>query len=750
MWAGAFCRCALAVLALVAAATTNGAFAQINTQQAMRIGKNAIFFEDYVLAIQYFNQVIAVKPHLAEPYHCRAVAKISLEDYIGARDDASMSIDRNPFVMENYRIRAVARHNLHDFAGAIEDYRICIAEHPDDKDLLMNMAICEYELKDYEHAMQHFKHIAERDTTNSQARIGIAQLLMAKNDTAQALQYLTDAISINKNDVQARLQRCDIYWNQLGDKQRALDDLDEVIKLEPAHTEYYINRAYMRYKNDDYEGAMSDFNYVISLEPDNVTAHYDRALLRTEVGEDNAALDDYEKVLKHEPDNEAALHNRASLYMKTGQYRKAIAALTDLLRHDPKNFVALYNRAMLNMNTRQYRAAADDLTKVLAKYPKFESGYMMRAAARKQLGDQQGMNADMKRAMAIMKAKGVHYSNYNPIHHEVRLAEEQSKLQAEQRAAQQAELEEKRRQAAQRGDTIAEPTQEQVAEKFNELLTVKLDNSFKPEYNNRSRGHVQNDHSAIEPAGQFILSYHSVDNELQGGRTHFMREVTQINQLHLLPAQLSLVCDLNEPLDEEASAAHFAALDSINKRIGTLEHPRAVDFFARAMEHFTLKDFGSAIDDATRAIAADKRFTLAQMLLFNATMKSCEIDDKQDGSSTGNADDIAARKMLRQKQRNEQLQQLLTLINNVIKTSPSNACAFYNRGRVLAMMGNNAEAIDSYSMAIAANPELGEAYFNRGLLRLAAGDKALGNDDLSKAGELGMMQSYSIMKRMRN
>ncbi|MDE7144952.1 MAG: hypothetical protein K2O30_02220, partial [Duncaniella sp.] len=42
--------------------------AQINTDQVMRIGMNNLYFEDYVLSIQYFNQVINVKPYLAQPY----------------------------------------------------------------------------------------------------------------------------------------------------------------------------------------------------------------------------------------------------------------------------------------------------------------------------------------------------------------------------------------------------------------------------------------------------------------------------------------------------------------------------------------------------------------------------------------------------------------------------------------------------------------------------------------------------------
>ena len=55
--------------------------AQINTDRVMNIGRNALYFEDYILSMQYFNQVIKVKPYMAEPYFYRGVAKLSLDDF---------------------------------------------------------------------------------------------------------------------------------------------------------------------------------------------------------------------------------------------------------------------------------------------------------------------------------------------------------------------------------------------------------------------------------------------------------------------------------------------------------------------------------------------------------------------------------------------------------------------------------------------------------------------------------------------
>ena len=74
-------------------------YAQINTERVMTIARNALYFEDYVLSIQYFNQVINAKPYLYEPYFFRALAKINLDDFQGAEADCDLAIQRNPFVV---------------------------------------------------------------------------------------------------------------------------------------------------------------------------------------------------------------------------------------------------------------------------------------------------------------------------------------------------------------------------------------------------------------------------------------------------------------------------------------------------------------------------------------------------------------------------------------------------------------------------------------------------------------------------
>lgn len=93
------------VFVILCSSWTSSIFAQINAEQVLRVGRNTLYLEDYVLSIQYFNQVIAAKPTLAQPYFYRAIAKISLDDYQGAEKDASTAIKYNPFITNAYEVR---------------------------------------------------------------------------------------------------------------------------------------------------------------------------------------------------------------------------------------------------------------------------------------------------------------------------------------------------------------------------------------------------------------------------------------------------------------------------------------------------------------------------------------------------------------------------------------------------------------------------------------------------------------------
>ena len=673
-----------------------GVHAQINTEQVVNIGRNALYFEDYILAIQYFNQAIKAKPFLAEPYFYRSVAKISLEDYRGAELDAGMAIERNPFIVDAYQVRGVARQNQGNFEAAVEDYDAGLNLMPEDKNLLINRAVCETELKNYDEAQQTFERLLQLDRRNDRAYIGLAQMNLAKADTTAALENLNKSLSLSKNNAAAYVMRAEIATRSLHDFKSAVADMDSAILLEPHYAGYFINRAYMKYNIDDYFGAMADYDYALGLDPTSTEAHFNRGLLRAEVGDNNRAISDFNYVLKK----------------------------------DASNFMALYNRALLHLRTRQYRNAVNDFTAILKKYPNFEAGYMARAEAKRRMGDNKGSEADLEKAIAIFRRNKTHVSTFDPAEIEVAAAVKK----AEQRALN-------------RGKDEPE-TAEEIMERFNTLLTVKDMNPVKPEYANRQRGHIQNDNIEVEPLPMFTLSYFSKDNKLNGN-TYYIREIGDINESRLLRGTLTLINGEHQ-LDEEEIQRNFANIDYYNSLIASSK-PRSIDYFARGMEYMLVKNPDAAISDADVAIAMSPQFMLAYFMRANAhymQYRMAQARDAQNGDLQADAPDNKSQAMLRLRQDATTLDLMIADLDQVIKLSPKNVYAHYNKGNCYMLQGDYTSAISCYTAAIEIKPDLAEAYYNRGLMYLRMGNKEMGVADLSKAGELGVLPSYNVLKRM--
>jgi tetratricopeptide (TPR) repeat protein len=86
--------------------------------------------------------------------------------------------------------------------------------------------------------------------------------------------------------------------------------------------------------------------------------------------------------------------------------------------------------------------------------------------------------------------------------------------------------------------------------------------------------------------------------------------------------------------------------------------------------------------------------------------------------------------------------------DKITQLNPDFVYAYYNRANIRCFLKDYRLALVDYNEAINRNPGFAEAYFNRGLTRLLSGDTDRGINDLSKAGELGIVEAYSIIKKM--
>lgn len=646
--------------------------AQIDTEQVMRIGQNNLYFEDYVLSIQYFNRVIAVKPYLARPYFLRSVAKLNLEDYLGAEADASLAIERNPFITDAWEVRGVARQNMGNLRGAIDDYDKALEMMPDSRGLLFNKAMAQEDLGNLAGADSTLTHLLARFPGFDSGYLGRARLRLEMADTVGAVADIDRALEINKNAVNGYVMRADVAISSERDYEKALADMDRAIKLQPKYAGFFINRAFLRYMTDDFNGAFADYDYALQLDPDNTAAIFNRGLLRSEVHDTDAAIKDFTTVLEMDPDDYKALYNRAIILSETGRLDAAIA----------------------------------DLDRLIEAFPDFAAAYFVRFDARRRKGDEKSYRAaqkDYDKSMALAKTD----------------------VQLPPALGGKADSD-----SVTVGREAPRQTQEQIKRRFSSLTTISDNTQPEQVFNSREiRGRVQDHTPTVELEPMFTVTYYTSPTELKMSGD-YVKEVDEANATRALRFVLQVTCHEPSTTDEETARRHFESVAYYNSYLAG-HTPRAIDYLGRAMDFMTLRDYESAIADLDRAVAVTPDFTLAYLIRSIARWQMAHLH------GAGSAEN--ARMLVRA---------ALDDLDKVTELSPRMAVAHYNKGVILATEGDHTSALMELTRAIDLKPDMGEAYYNRGYVYLTLGRRDEAFDDLSRAGALGIVPSYSLLKRM--
>lgn len=673
---------------MVVLSIVNG-HAQVNAEQVLAIGKNVLSMEDYMLSIQYFNQAIKAKPYLSEPYFFRGLAKLYLEDYRGAEEDCTLALERNKFRTEAYKVRGFARQQMGLDSLAIADFDFGLEYAPMDKYFLFYKAVAQTTIKDYEGADATYGSLLRLYPKFEDGYSARAQMHLQVGDTTAALSDIDCAIGISKAMVNPYLMRADIY-SKRREWSAALESMEEVIRLRPMEADFYVNRAYIRYNIDDYFGAMSDYNYAIELEPFNTAATFNRALLRYEVKD----------------------------------LERSEADFTTVLEWDASNFHAKYNRGLVRLELEKYREALKDFKDIATKYPRYYPVYYAIAQAEYGLGNHRAYFENVRKADALVEG-------YVKDPTRNKLDKPTIASGSNDRGVSQGEDE----------------SELDVMNRFNQLVTVNESQESQLSYNDKIKGRVQDRNVRVEPEPVYALTFYDSTNELRSNSNYF-RELDELNQAHYLERMIYLSNERVAPADVNEINSLFAEIDNYTALIAT-NSKRPIDYFGRAMNYITLKDYDNAIADLDKAIDLNDKFTVAYMARAYAKQCRLERDERVNQMEQRDDKDKEGSGMLLQQSRQVELTEILSDYDKVLQLNPGLIYAWYNKGNVMLSIGDLTSALQCYSEAIRISPTFGQAYYNRGLVYLQLGNKASGVADLSKAGELGVLPSYNVLKRMQ-
>lgn len=696
-------RSVISVVALCAAAT---AASQVNVPAVTQIGRNALYFEDYMLSIRYFNKAIEARPDLAEPYFLRGLAKYNLDDMRGAEIDATSAIQRNPFILDAYELRGVSRHALGNLEGAVEDYSRILRSMPENRLALFNMALAQEELGRPAEADSTFTRLLQVAPRYDAGFLGRARLRLERGDTVGARADADKALELNDYNVNAHTMMAELC-RAAGDTaslREGLAHADRAIRLSPNVPGLYVNRAFFKHSLDDFEGAMSDFDYAVELDPTSYIALYNRALLRIEVSDFNRAIDDLNRVMALRGTDYRALFNRAMVYKELGYLPEALADADAVVAAFPTLAAAYFLRYDIRMQMMDPKAEEDHRRSLaLAGKP------VRRADALPATGDNDAPAADAPRGSSSDNT-----SDFFGI-----LA-------------------------------VDEESQDVVASRFTSLLTMESQSTPDGDLTSAPggsniRGRVQDRRDKVQLQPMFAVSYFNSPTELKPSG-EYIREVTELNDSRTLRFGLQVTNTEPGMLDDDEIRRHFRSIEYYNSYIAT--HPaRAVDFFGRAMDFYTLRDYAGAMTDFTRAVEVSPDFALGYLMRAVSRLKHMES-----AGTSETAYDAPGRNTVAAPipvlPRDMELREVLADLDKVLELSPSMAIAEFDRGVVLSMLNDRDGAIQAFDRAIALKRDFGEAFYNRGYMYLLNGDRNRGTADLSHAGQLGVVDAYSVLKRM--
>ncbi|WP_239085654.1 tetratricopeptide repeat protein [Catellatospora methionotrophica] len=242
---------------------------------------------------------------------------------------------------------------------------------------------------------------------------GIALLDSRAGEHARALRLVDDGLSRLEGALAPGERPQDVarlYHNRaqvhlaLGDRQRAMSDLDRVVARDPGNSEYYIDRAALHRAAGRTRAASRDYDEAIRLGPHLPEAYYNRAVIRQEQDRPGLAAEDFGRALAIDPGHLDARVALVNLHLEQRALDRAEAQARDGLAVLPDEPVLLCTLGLVRSEHGDLAGADALLTLAVTRAPELVEAWTNRAAVRFEQGDVTAALADLDRAVALSQA----------------------------------------------------------------------------------------------------------------------------------------------------------------------------------------------------------------------------------------------------------------------------------------------------------------------------------------------------------
>ena len=602
----------------------------------------------------------------------------------------------------NYFFRGIAKYNLGDIRGAKNDFDRSVRINPVFTNGYHYRGITSSRFGEYEAALEDLQHALDLRPGNMSVYFSRGVTYFLAQQFENAVKDFDKYIRREPRDPSAYLNRGASYLF-LGDTLKAYEDYNKAIKLDRFDPEGYVRRGRLYATQGDYKKAIADMDMAIELDTTNTLAYFNRAIMYYEQMMYNEAMDDLNRVLRDEPGNALTLYNRGLISAQLGAYEDALDDLDRVLNINPENVLAYFNRASVFIELGMYRNALEDYDKAIELYPDFAKAYMNRAYVKNLLGDFKDSQKD-----------------YDIAQRKVREYREKNITDA---------------------GSFADTTK-----KYSSLLTFEAEFAQK-DFNDELLQHRDID-IRLRPLYKFVLTGEKTSANYALSRRYENPLVDRF--------EASVPVGLAVRNHEGTVSAEVLA--ELEKTAWASVDASANDLFMRALYENAGKLFNSSLNYYTQAIekAADEEgieklyegfyrmnrgVLRAEMIDFISSIENNVQVLSMDDAGTTRA------RVRDQVTRQYDYSEAIDDMKAAQEIVPDIPYVYYNLGNLYCLSSEHISSIENYTKAIELYPYMGEAYFNRGLVLIYLKDKEKGCIDLSRAGELGIQDAYSVINK---
>lgn len=353
-------------------------------------------------ALAAYNDALRYDPNYITALGNRAELRIDQEEYDGAFEDYSKVLELDEDNVEALVGRASIHQSREDFELAIKDLDRAIEIDPQDREArIQRGTIRQEQLGDEEGAQEDFQIALQ---SNGEGDEQIEAFLQAGRQAMGVGSQKTDAGALSA--AQQKSEKLQQVWQMIMQGQNpedALPILDELSKDESLAGSVLCLRAMVHQQLGDFQKAIEDANEAIELEPEVGGNYLLRATLYAQTGDLKTALADLNRLLDLEPGMAVGYERRAAILAGLKRYEEALKDAEQSVELAPHESVTYSTRAMIQLSLKKIDEALSDCNESLKLNPNDARTLIIRAQVFYEQDNSSAATDDLQEAAKLDK-----------------------------------------------------------------------------------------------------------------------------------------------------------------------------------------------------------------------------------------------------------------------------------------------------------------------------------------------------------